>query len=165
MLIRPKLIPGGLVALILLLSACGDDPSTPDNEVYRAETVQVDGAARALPARLYDGPATVGGSTENARVEVRRATLILRRDGRYEFSGDYRAELAGSGEFALGSFEDGRYSRRGDVITFDALSSSATFEDRYLNDTGTIRNGMLTVQIADPLFEDLDGGNLYTFRP
>lgn len=154
-----------LLAVPLLLAGCDDDPSAPENEVYRAETVQVSGAMRGIPAVLYDGPVDFNdGTGEDVRLTVQRATLILGRDGRYEFSGDYRAELAETGTIPLGAFEDGSYTRSGNTIRFDAFSSSALFEDQFLSGTGTIANGVLTVEIIDPFFEDLENANLYTFR-
>lgn len=149
-----------LFLLPALLVGCSDDPSGPVDEIYSVQSVTVDGASRTLPGVLYQGPATCGvGITCDLRYELRRATLLLRVNGRYEFSGSYLVTETSSppkfSAFSVGAIEDGTYTRSGETITFTATSSSASSDaSRYLQTPGTLQNGSLSIRILDPLFEE-----------
>ena len=145
-----------LLILPVLLAGCDDDPSGPTDQVYVLQSVQVEGrTGLTLPALLFEGEVNCGGSAPcDFRYQLRRATLALRQNGQYVFSAEYPVRLAVAGntnEFSEPTFEEGSYTIRGNTITFDAAG------DSYLNPTGTLQSGQLTVGVTDPFefFEDL----------
>lgn len=150
-----------LLLLPFLLVGCDDDPSGPKDEIYTLQTVQVNGTTRPLPAMLYSGPAIgPGGVSLNIEYQVRQGTLLLFENGRYEFSGSYRLRETSNPPrleaFNVGAVEFGTYTRTPTNINFRPDNAS----DQYLASTATLQQGVLTVNVMDPLFEEED---TYTF--
>ena len=150
---------------LLALTACGDDSTGPENEIYRATTVEVGNSVLPLPALLYSGPITFPSdpTAYTAEEKVPRATLILEKNGRYELNGTYQlffrpASAPPNSDFDLIEvpvFERGTYRRTANAITFTAD------EGNSLDLSGTLRNGVLTLDVEDPFFGD---SNTFTFE-
>lgn len=146
-----------LLLLPALLNGCDNDPTGPTDRIFTAQSVRINGqgAALPLPTVFFSGPVPCGsGVTCEIRYEVRRATLILRHDGRYEFNGEYRLSESNNRFPAEspGAFEDGTYRVQGEVVTFTPAASSNVF----VQGTGTLQNNVLTVSILDPLIREPD---------
>ena len=87
-------IIGALLLVPALLTGCDDDPSGPTDEIYSLNSVVLEGDTLNTPAVLYEGPVQFSdGSTAELRYQLRRGTLLLLNNGRYEFSGQYRLEF------------------------------------------------------------------------
>lgn len=142
---------GALLLAPVLLTGCDDDPSGPVDEIYSLTSVVVEGDTVAAPAVLYDGPVELtDGSTTEIDYQLRRGTLLLLENGRYEFSGYYRYRFPqlNSEPFTVGAFEDGTYTRTATNITFTPAAGS----EQLLGSTATLQNGRLAVAAEDPLF-------------
>jgi hypothetical protein len=152
------------LAFATLLSAgCSDNPTDPTAQVagsYDASTVEVEGQTRSLPAVLYDGPVTSGTSRFDVRYEVVAVELDLNRQNQlYAYRGAYRL-VSKDGRFATRTetiTDQGTYSVEGNRVHFDSDRGL----DGPLDFWGTMRNGTLTLEAADPLFEEQ---NVYEFR-
>lgn len=147
----------------LLFAACSDNPTDPTARLggsYDASTVEVEGQTRSLPAVLYDGPVTNGTSRFDVRYEVTRVSLVLNsRDESYTYSGTYRL-VSKDGRFTTEtetSTDSGTYSVEGNRVHFDSDRGL----DGPLDFWGTMRNGTITLEAADPIFEEQ---NEYEFR-
>lgn len=152
-------IVGVLLIVPALLTGCDDDPSGPVDEIYSLKSVVVEGDTLNAPAVLYDGPVQLNdGSTTRIDYQLRRGTLLLFDNGRYEFSGYYRYVFPqlNSEPFTEGAFEDGTYTRTAAGITFTPAAGSG----RFLGSTATLQNGMLSVSAEDPIFNNFS----YTLR-
>ena len=152
-------IVGVLLLVPALLTGCDDDPSGPTDEIYSLQSVVLEGDTLSAPAVLYNGPVRfTDGSSAELRYELRRGTLLLLNNGRYEVSGQYRVEFPQqqNRSFTQGAFEDGTYTRTATGITFTPAAGS----DRILGPTATLQNGIVSVTAEDPLFNNFS----YTLR-
>ncbi|MEW5927938.1 MAG: hypothetical protein AB1941_10655 [Gemmatimonadota bacterium] len=147
----------------VLTTGCSDGPTDPTARIagsYTASTVEVNGQARSLPAVLYDGPVTDGTNRYEARYEVTTVSLTLnQQDETYTFSGTYRL-VSKDGRFTTEtgtSTDRGIYSVEGNRVHFDSDRGL----DGPLDFWGTMRNGAITLEAIDPLFEE---SNVYVFR-
>lgn len=147
----------------LLSGGCSDNPTDPAAQVagsYDASTVEVGGQTRSIPAVLYDGPVTDGTNRYDARYEVVSVSLDLnRQDESYTYSGTYRL-ISKDGRFATETetaTDRGTYSVEGNRVHFDSDRGL----DGPLDFWGTMRNGAITLEAANPFLEEQ---NVYEFR-
>jgi hypothetical protein len=147
----------------LLSGGCSDNPTDPTARIsgnYDASTVEVEGQTRSLPAVLYDGPVTDGTNRFDARYEVISVSLDLNsQDESYTYSGTYRL-ISKDGRFPTETetaTDSGTYSVEGNRVHFDSDRGL----DGPLDFWGTMRNGTITLEAADPIFEEQ---NVYEFR-
>lgn len=158
------LLPRRLIAVMavgLLAAACGDGPSGSEQDriegTYSLSTIAVPQGGstsnRATPAILYEGPATAGGQTYNIRLELLNASITLTDQGsKYTYNGTFRLTETNNRFPAENETvtETGTYLYiDGDITFVESLNSEI-----HLDGSGTLRNGVLTVGLDDPLFED-----------
>lgn len=162
---RLSLRPARAVALIVALAglaACDSDSTgsgsnaggTYNVVAGRIPVSETQTQRVTLPGVLYQGGATIGNVDYNIREELTGSSIILDgRDRSYSFVGTFRITEVNNrlAPETVTVEETGTYRVNGTSIVFAIDENSP---DLSLDGDGTISDGVITVEVTDPFFDD-----------